>query len=79
MEKVQLPPQAGQTVASAHAAFGPRLIGACLYGSATLRGLRSDSDLDILLALDGKMGEGERQALTHALLALSAPPAAEEG
>lgn len=40
METVQLPPQAGQTVASAHAIFGPRLIGACLYGSATLRGLR---------------------------------------
>ncbi len=74
METVQLPPQAGQTVARAHGIFGPRLIGACLYGSATLRGLRPDSDLDILLTLDGKMGEGERQVLTRMLLTLSAPP-----
>ena len=74
METVQLQPQAGQTVARAHGIFGPRLIGACLYGSATLRGLHPDSDLDILLTLDGKMGEGERQALTWMLLALSAPP-----
>ena len=74
METVQLPPQAGQTVASAHAIFGPRLIGACLYGSATLRGLRPDSDLDILLTLDGRVGEGERRALTRTLLTLSVPP-----
>ena len=74
METVQLPPQAGQTVARAHGIFGPRLIGASLYGSATLRGLRPDSDLDILLTLDGRVGEGERQALTRMLLTLSAPP-----
>ena len=74
MEKVQLPPQAGQTVARAHGIFGPRLIGASLYGSATLCGLRPDSDLDILLTLDGRVGERERQALTRMLLTLSAPP-----
>lgn len=74
METVQLPPQAGQTVASAREIFGLRLTGACLYGSATLCGLRPDSDLDILLTLDGRVGERERQALTHALLTLSAPP-----
>ena len=61
METVQLPPQAGQTVARAHGIFGPRLIGASLYGSATLCGLRPDSDLDILFTLDGKIGEGERR------------------
>ena len=74
METVQLPPQAGQTVARAHGIFGPRLIGASLYGSATLCGLRPDSDLDILLTLDGRVGERERQALTRTLLTLSAPP-----
>ena len=74
METVQLPPQAGQTVARAHGIFAPRLIGASLYGSATLCGLRPDSDLDILLTLDGRVGERERQALTRTLLTLSAPP-----
>ena len=74
METVQLPPQAGQTVARAHGIFGPRLIGASLYGSATLCGLRPDSDLDILLTLDGRVGEGERRALTRTLLTLSVPP-----
>ena len=44
------------------------------WSAATLRGLRPDSDLDILLTLDGRVGEGERQVLTRMLLTLSAPP-----
>lgn len=47
------------------------LRGAYLYGSATLGGLRPDSDVDVLALTGGPLSAGERGELTGRLLAAS--------
>ena len=75
MEEKTVPAQALEACRFARSLFHGRLLGAYLYGSSALGGLRPGSDLDILLVLEGEMGEGERRALTGYLLAHSAYPA----
>ena len=50
---------------------GTTLVGAWLYGSAVMGGLRPDSDLDVLVVTRRSLGEGERGALVAGLLAVS--------
>lgn len=51
--------------------LGPDLVGAYLFGSAVLGGLRPDSDLDVLALSRRATTLGERQALVDRLLAIS--------
>ncbi len=70
----KVPEQAIQAVPAAEELFGNRIAGIFLYGSATLGGLRPESDIDLLILIRGGMSCDERKTLTNLLLDLSAPP-----
>ncbi len=73
---ITIPAQARDVVAMAVDLFGERLCGVYLYGSAVLGGLRPDSDIDILIIVDGGLDDTLRAELTKRLLELSVPVAA---
>jgi predicted nucleotidyltransferase len=66
--------QARRVVDLLGAILGPDLLGAYLFGSATLGGLRPRSDLDVLAVSRRRLTTGERQALVDGLLQLSGTP-----
>lgn len=68
---IQIPAQARDVAAMATELFGERLCGVYLYGSAVLGGLRPDSDIDILIIIDGGLDDALRAELTKRLLKLS--------
>lgn len=55
--------------------FDGDVIGAYRHGSAVLGGLRSSSDIDILVVARRRMTQSERQTLATGLLAVSGPGA----
>lgn len=57
------------------ATLGPNLIGAYLYGSATLSGLKPQSDLDIMVVARHPITPTQRQKLVSSLLPMSEYPA----
>ena len=59
-------------------ALGERVYAVYLYGSALGDGLKPLSDLDILVVIEGQLGDSLRQALQMDLLAVSAPPGEQE-
>lgn len=73
---ITIPAQARDVAAMATELFGERLCGVYLYGSAALGGLRPDSDIDILIIVDGGLDDTLRAELTKRLLKLSVPVAA---
>ena len=68
---ITIPAQARDVAAMATELFGERLCGVYLYGSAVLGGLRPDSDVDILIIIDGGLDDTLRAELTKRLLKLS--------
>jgi predicted nucleotidyltransferase len=54
--------------------LGPEIVGAYLYGSAVLGGLRPRSDLDVMVVMRRRMTDVEKQRLVQALLDLSGRP-----
>ena len=73
---ISIPAQAHNVVSTAINLFGERLRGVYLYGSAVLGGLRPDSDIDILIIVDGGLDDTLRAELTKRLLKLSVTVAA---
>lgn len=51
--------------------FKNKILGIYLYGSATLGGLKPNSDIDILIILTQEIEEDEREILTEQLLNIS--------
>ena len=51
--------------------LGDALVGAYLHGSAVLGGLRSSSDLDVLVVVDRPTTEDERRTIVGRLLEIS--------
>ena len=51
--------------------FGPDVVGAYLFGSAVLGGLRPESDLDVLVVSTRRTTRAEKQRLVDRLLAIS--------
>ena len=66
-----IPSQALQLLEVVEERFENRLIGVYLYGSAILGGLHTDSDVDILIIINGHMSEALRSELTMRLLIIS--------
>src|SRR5690606_20101956 len=50
---------------------GQGLQGAYLFGSGVLGGLRSTSDLDVMIVIEGSLAHSQRSALVAALLTMS--------
>lgn len=67
----KLPGQAVRVSAVAEELFRSMLDGVFLFGSATLGGLRPESDLDLLILIRDRMPPELRNSLTAHLLALS--------
>lgn len=63
--------QLERLVAIVHDVLGPELHGACLFGSATLDGLRPTSDLDVLAVVRRPAAHDEKRRLFERLLAIS--------
>ncbi|MFB7501693.1 nucleotidyltransferase domain-containing protein [Streptomyces sp. NPDC056161] len=51
--------------------LGGGVLGAYRHGSATLGGLRPDSDLDVLVVVRDRVGDRQRRKLTRELLRVS--------
>jgi streptomycin 3"-adenylyltransferase len=66
--------QLGELVALVREALGAGLVGAYLFGSATLGGLRHRSDLDVLAVTRASLDDEQRRALVRGLLAISGRP-----
>ena len=54
--------------------LGDAVVGMYLYGSAVRGGLRSRSDLDVLVVVDGQLSLDQRRSLTAELLDVSVQP-----
>ena len=67
--------QLERVVAAVREAFGGDALGAYLFGSATLGGLRPRSDLDVFVVARRPLGPDDRRLLVERLLALSGGPA----
>ena len=76
---ITIPAQARDVAAMAVDLFGERLRGVYLYGSAVLGGLSPDSDIDILIIVDGGLDDTLRAELTKRLLKLSVTVEAARG
>lgn len=76
---ITIPAQARDVAAMATELFGERLCGVYLYGSAVLGGLCPDSDIDILIIIDGGLDDTLRAELTARLLKLSVTVEAARG
>ena len=68
---IKIPVQARDVAIVAADLFGERLRGVYLYGSAVLGGLHPDSDVDVLIIIDGSLDGTQRAELTKRLLKLS--------
>lgn len=68
---IKIPVQARDVAIVAADLFGEQLRGVYLYGSAVLGGLHPDSDVDVLIIIDGSLGGTQRAELTKRLLKLS--------
>lgn len=68
---IKIPVQARDVAIVAADLFGERLRGVYLYGSAVLGGLHPDSDVDVLIIIDGSLDGTLRAELTKRLLKLS--------
>ena len=64
-------PSPAEIVVRVGRVFGASLLGAYLYGSATLGGLRKHSDIDVLAVLGRATSEHERRALVALMLEIS--------
>jgi predicted nucleotidyltransferase len=65
--------QLDRVLALARDVLGPNLLGAYLFGSATLGGLRPRSDLDVLAVVSRPLTQPERRLLVAGLLSESGP------
>src|SRR5918992_195214 len=63
-----------QLLAAVRDVLGPDLVGAYLFGSAVMGGLRPRSDLDVLVAARRRRARAETQRLVARLLAVSGRP-----
>ena len=63
--------QVGRVLALVRDVLGPEVVGAYLFGSAVLGGLRPDSDLDLLVVSKRPTTRKEKQRLVDRLLAIS--------
>jgi streptomycin 3"-adenylyltransferase len=72
-------PQIAQVLALVSEILGPDLVGAYLYGSSVLGGLRPYSDLDILVVAGRPTTHEEKRCLVERLLAISRPDRREPG
>jgi predicted nucleotidyltransferase len=64
--------QAGAVLGVLDRALPPGvLLGAYLYGSAIVGGLKPDSDLDVLAVVERRLADGERDAVLASLLPIS--------
>jgi len=66
--------QLERVVALVREVLGPEVVGAYLFGSAVLGGLRSASDLDVLVVLRRRTTRDEKQRLVERLLEISGRP-----
>jgi predicted nucleotidyltransferase len=66
--------QARRVVDLLGAVLGPGLVGVYLFGSVTLGGLRSRSDLDLFAVSRRRLTADERQMIVDGLLAISGTP-----
>lgn len=66
--------QAARVVAAAEGALGPELLGAYLFGSAVLGGLRPRSDVDVLAVSRRATTRDQKRRLVAALLDVSGTP-----
>lgn len=63
--------QINQVISTAEALFEVQMLGMYLYGSATMNGLRTHSDIDILIITEWEMSDAARETLTKRLLSVS--------
>ena len=63
--------QISQVIGTANELLDHRILGIYLYGSATLGGLRPDSDIDILILTNAEMPADVRKKLTKRLMDIS--------
>jgi streptomycin 3"-adenylyltransferase len=63
--------QLGRVVQLVSEVLSPELVGAYLFGSAVLGGLKPQSDLDVLVVSKRPTSRGEKQRLVDRLLAIS--------
>jgi len=63
--------QLGRVVQLVSDVLGPELVGAYLFGSAVLGGLKPQSDLDVLVVSKRPTSRGKKQRLVDRLLAIS--------
>jgi streptomycin 3"-adenylyltransferase len=66
--------QAARVVSAAEDALGPEVLGAYLFGSAVLGGLRPRSDVDVLAVTRRASTADEKRQLVAALLDVSGTP-----
>ena len=71
MDKKALRGQVTQVISIAESLFHNQILGIYLYGSATMGGLRPDSDIDILIIITQDMSGHIRDNLTKQLLTVS--------
>jgi len=71
LDKKALPRQVMQVISIAENLFHEQILGIYLYGSATMCGLRPDSDIDILIITTQGISDSIRDNLTKQLLAIS--------
>lgn len=78
MASPPIPEQSGgqiaQVLLAAERLLARDLLGAFLYGSATLGGLRPQSDIDLFLVVSKGLSSPVREAMTNQLLAISGIP-----
>ncbi|HIZ55177.1 MAG TPA: DUF4111 domain-containing protein [Firmicutes bacterium] len=71
INRENLPKQAIQVMAIAEELFKEQLLGIYLYGSAILGGLHPNSDIDLLIMINGEMAADIRKKITKQLLDIS--------
>lgn len=74
-DRPAVPPQARRALAIVRSHLGGRVVGAYLHGSAAMGGLRPQSDIDLLVVVDGPLPYAARRKLVAALMKISAHPA----
>jgi streptomycin 3"-adenylyltransferase len=67
----QLPGEIGAVVALLRGVLGDSVVGAWVYGSAVVGGLKPDSDLDLLVAVNRPLTGAPRRALVDGLMRVS--------
>ena len=67
----EFPQQVNQVISIAETILQGQMLGIYLYGSATMNGLRPDSDIDILIITKQELSNSIRADLTKQLLKIS--------